>query len=79
MQGLVEVFDIMIPHADHRFCVRHMYANFKERFKVGKLVKDIIWRVTSIYNERDFKCAMGHFDHTNKEAYEWLAAKPIDA
>lgn len=42
MQGLVEVFDIMIPHADHRFCVRHMYANFKERFKVGKLVKDII-------------------------------------
>lgn len=42
MQGLVEVFDIMIPHADHRFYVRHMYANFKERFKVGKLVKDII-------------------------------------
>lgn len=78
VQGLVEVFNIMIPHADHRFYVRHIYANFK-KFKVDKLLKDIMWRAVSAYNEWDYRRAMRQIEHINKESYEWLATKPIDA
>ena len=28
-QGLLEVFKEFMPNANHRFCVRHMHANFK--------------------------------------------------
>jgi len=39
VHGLVQVFDTILPHADHRFCVRHMYANFKDKFKgKGELI-----------------------------------------
>lgn len=55
-----------------------MYANFNDKFKVGKLLKDMMWRVTLGY-ERDFKRAIDHVEHTYKEAYEWFAAKPVDA
>ncbi|XP_077247615.1 uncharacterized protein LOC143887412 [Tasmannia lanceolata] len=41
-KGLVETFEDILPNADHRFCVRHMYSNFKAEFK-GKILKDTMW------------------------------------
>ncbi|RYR27782.1 hypothetical protein Ahy_B01g051836 [Arachis hypogaea] len=31
-KGLVPTFDELIPRVDYRFCVRHLYYNFKKRF-----------------------------------------------
>ncbi|XP_071939373.1 uncharacterized protein [Coffea arabica] len=41
-KGLVETFDVLFPGVEHRFCVRHMYANFKLRFN-DKTLRDIMW------------------------------------
>ncbi|XP_025659280.2 uncharacterized protein [Arachis hypogaea] len=30
-KGLVPTFDELLPGVDHRFCVRHLYANFKKK------------------------------------------------
>ena len=38
-KGLVEVFEQLMPTAEHRYCLRHIYANFKTKFK-GKELKD---------------------------------------
>ncbi|KAK3019433.1 hypothetical protein RJ639_004151 [Escallonia herrerae] len=40
--GLVEAFKILLPHVDHRFCVRHMYANFKSVGQNDKELKDLM-------------------------------------
>lgn len=32
-KGLVETFEESFPTADHRYCLRHMYSNFKNKFK----------------------------------------------
>lgn len=32
-KGLVETFEESFPIADHRYCLRHMYSNFKNKFK----------------------------------------------
>ena len=32
-KGLVESIGEIWPNCEHRFCVRHMYANFKKKFK----------------------------------------------
>ncbi|KAK9293352.1 hypothetical protein L1049_021344 [Liquidambar formosana] len=40
-KGLVDTFAVLLPGADHRHCVRHMYANFKEKHKEQDL-KDML-------------------------------------
>ncbi|KAI8535722.1 hypothetical protein RHMOL_Rhmol10G0195600 [Rhododendron molle] len=47
-KGLVETFNQMLPSVDHRFCVRHMYANFKLLYK-GKDLKDLLWAAARSY------------------------------
>jgi len=37
IQGLVESFKKLVPTSDIRYCVRHMYVNFKERWRDPKL------------------------------------------
>ncbi|RYQ95182.1 hypothetical protein Ahy_B08g090243 isoform A [Arachis hypogaea] len=41
-KGLVPTFDELIPRVDHRFCVRHLYSNFRKRFP-GLQLKLMMW------------------------------------
>ncbi|KAL9686599.1 hypothetical protein QQ045_030992 [Rhodiola kirilowii] len=41
-KGLREALKDIIPTGEHRSCVRHIYANFKKKFK-GKELKDAMW------------------------------------
>ncbi|KAI3462424.1 hypothetical protein Pfo_019087 [Paulownia fortunei] len=36
-KGLIETFNSLTPHAEHRFCLRHMCNNFKGKFKGQEL------------------------------------------
>ncbi|XP_057452889.1 uncharacterized protein LOC130744744 [Lotus japonicus] len=40
--GLLQVFAEDLPGVEHRFCVRHLYANFKKRFGGGTKIKDLL-------------------------------------
>ncbi|XP_012846546.1 PREDICTED: uncharacterized protein LOC105966532 [Erythranthe guttata] len=56
-KGLVETINELMPGVEHRFCLRHMYANFKQKYK-GKELKDMFWKASSTANMNDWKCAM---------------------
>ncbi|XP_039127030.1 uncharacterized protein LOC120263224 [Dioscorea cayenensis subsp. rotundata] len=43
-KGLKRVVEDIFPDAEHRNCVRHIYTNFREKFK-GKTLKDYLWNV----------------------------------
>lgn len=41
-KGLVNVFENKMAGTEHRFCVRHLYANFKKKFGDGTLRRDLM-------------------------------------
>ena len=41
-KGLIDAIAQLFPNSEHRFCVRHMYNNFKSEHK-GLLFKQILW------------------------------------
>jgi hypothetical protein len=42
------------PNAEHRICVRHLYANFRNEGHRGVLLKDMLWRAASAYTQHEF-------------------------
>ncbi|XP_050222624.1 uncharacterized protein LOC126672711 [Mercurialis annua] len=40
--GLIPAIETLFPHAEHKFCVRHILTNFRKRYK-GKTLKDLLW------------------------------------
>jgi len=38
----------VFPDSEHRFCVRHLYANFNEKFK-GEILKKIILGMCKVF------------------------------
>ncbi|XP_021739511.1 uncharacterized protein LOC110705901 [Chenopodium quinoa] len=67
-KGLLEAFDELVPNAEKRFCVRHIWANFNLQF-IGSTFKELFWnavRATTLV-------AMESIKFLSEEAYEYLA------
>ncbi|XP_021721011.1 uncharacterized protein LOC110688550 [Chenopodium quinoa] len=74
-KGLVEALQQVVPYADTRYCVRHIWANFKLQFS-GSTFKELFWlaaRATTLF---DFEVAMESIRFLSEEAYEYLANIP---
>ncbi|XP_012828500.1 PREDICTED: uncharacterized protein LOC105949728 [Erythranthe guttata] len=56
-KGLVETMNELMPGIEHRYCIRHMYANFKQKYK-GKELKDLFWKAASTSNLNGWKYYM---------------------
>lgn len=72
---LKESFKEGLPNADIRFCMRHMYANFRILFK-GKDLKDLMWGAACAYTVPEFELKMNQLLQLNPEAHEWLLKEP---
>jgi len=72
MQGLIPSFDAVIPTADHRICVRHLYANFRDKGFRGVALKELLWATTSAYNDIEFRYHMEEIKKLNPAAFEYL-------
>ncbi|KAG8380766.1 hypothetical protein BUALT_Bualt06G0050200 [Buddleja alternifolia] len=53
-KGLLEAIAELAPYAEYRYCVRHMYENFKKKYSSTKL-KNIFWSAVSSANRADFE------------------------
>ncbi|KAL0400664.1 UNVERIFIED_CONTAM: hypothetical protein Slati_4096300 [Sesamum latifolium] len=73
-KGLIDAIDQLLPGCEHRFCVMHLYKNFKNTHK-GMALKDILWRAARATRMADFEKAMNDM-RRNVAAYEWLMQKP---
>nr|XP_011462203.1 PREDICTED: uncharacterized protein LOC101310015 [Fragaria vesca subsp. vesca] len=72
--GLDEAFKIVVPMANHRWCVRHLYENFKKLHK-GKALKDLLWSAARAPNNAKFETEMMKLKKLSKAAYNWLIGK----
>ncbi|KAG8378805.1 hypothetical protein BUALT_Bualt07G0023100 [Buddleja alternifolia] len=80
-KGLIDVVHSVAPRAEHRFCVRHLYKNFKGRFK-GEELKKLFWKAASTYSVKQHLRIMKQIErlHPKRGAqqtpYEWMSEIP---
>ncbi|XP_072081100.1 uncharacterized protein [Arachis hypogaea] len=74
-KGLLPAYDDVIPGVENRFCVRHLYSNFRKRFP-GLQLKQLMWRCAKATHWRDWEKNMAELKAVNQEAYRYLNAIP---
>jgi hypothetical protein len=62
----------VLPGGDHRFCVRHLYANYKDNGHRGLVLKDKLWAAAAAYIEADFFKEMDELKNKSEYAYNYL-------
>ena len=70
-QGLIPVMEMLFLIVEHRFCVKHIYNNFKLNFK-GLELKVALWRCAVATTIREFEKRMQDMKELDKEACEYL-------
>ena len=58
---------------DHRACVRHIYANFRDSGHREKVLEDKLWAFTSAYIEFEFDAHMAELKKLSPPTYEYLS------
>ncbi|CAM8934383.1 unnamed protein product [Rhodiola kirilowii] len=71
-KGLQEALKELFPNSEHRFCVRHLYSNFRTIFK-GKQLKDAMWACARATTSAKFQTAMEYVKALDKYAYAYLS------
>lgn len=61
----------VFPYAEHRQCTRHIYANFKKRFR-GLQFKNLFWAAANSTTKQQFEEKMEELKAINKDAYTHL-------
>ncbi|RHN65625.1 putative transcription factor interactor and regulator CCHC(Zn) family [Medicago truncatula] len=74
-KGLLPAMDELLPDVDQRFCVRHLYNNFRKRFP-GKKLKELMWRAAKSTYENAFLDVMKEIKEISEPAYDYLMLIP---
>ncbi|XP_017416485.1 uncharacterized protein LOC108327275 [Vigna angularis] len=74
-KGLVPVIQELLPRAEQRFCIRHLYANFRKRFS-GQILKNLMWRAATSTYPQAWEREMLNIRVVNEEAYKYLIVIP---
>lgn len=73
----MEVFkEELLQGCDHRLCVRHLYANLKNKFGGGVLLRNLMMAAAKATYEGAWREKMDLIKQHNAIAYEWLMDKP---
>ncbi|XP_057756036.1 uncharacterized protein LOC130975234 [Arachis stenosperma] len=74
-KGLIPTFDELLPGIDHRFCVRHLYSNFRKRFQ-GVQLKMMMWRAAKATYVQEWERRMKEIQQVDQGAYNHLMEIP---
>ena len=64
--------ETLFPTVEHRYCVKHIYNNFKVNHK-GMELKSVLWRCASTTSAREFERGMDHLKSLDEQAWKYLA------
>lgn len=53
MQGLINALDNVVPNAEHRFCVMHLFNNMVKVHK-GRGLRELLWMAARATNDYMF-------------------------
>ncbi|KAL3740305.1 hypothetical protein ACJRO7_021561 [Eucalyptus globulus] len=70
-KGLIPALAELMPHAEHRMCVRHIYANWSRNFKGERLQKQF-WQIAKSTNMADFRLAKQGLLQLTKDGFDAL-------
>ncbi|KAJ0585815.1 putative transposase, mutator type, MULE transposase domain-containing protein [Helianthus annuus] len=70
-KGIIEAVKDVFPYAEHRQCVRHIYANYKKKYR-GEQFKNLFWKAANATTEEYFEKKMEELKNINKGAYTHL-------
>ncbi|XP_014503139.1 uncharacterized protein LOC106763464 [Vigna radiata var. radiata] len=71
--GLLTAIDALLPGVEQRFCVRHMYSNFRKQFP-GKDLKRLMWTAATATYPQLWEAEMMKIKDINLEAFKYLIA-----
>jgi hypothetical protein len=61
----------LLPGVEQRFCVRHLYNNFRKRFP-GKKLKELMWRAAKATYRNAWEKEMKEIKAISDEAFNYL-------
>ncbi|KAJ0726873.1 putative transposase, mutator type, MULE transposase domain-containing protein [Helianthus annuus] len=73
-KGIIEAVKDVFPYAEHRQCVRHIYANYKKKYR-GEQFINLFWKATKATTEEYFEKKMEELKNINKGAYTHLTER----
>ncbi|XP_071912366.1 uncharacterized protein [Coffea arabica] len=80
-KSLVYAIEELFPESEHRFCLKHMFKNFKQRFKNQDL-RDMFWKVAAAANMPEHETALANLARADRQegdkltAAEWFKRLP---
>jgi len=73
------VFDEILNGVEHRFCLRHLYSNFKKKFGGGVVIRDLMIGAAKATYYAGWEKKMGELRNINPEAFNWLVSIPRES
>ena len=74
-KGLVPALETLCPNSEIRFCVRHLYNNFKLEHK-GLTLKEMFYACAKATTVSGFEDEMKKLKEVDENAFKWLVDKP---
>nr|GMD98144.1 uncharacterized protein LOC109150412 [Ipomoea batatas] len=74
-KGLLPPVEELFPGLEHRFCARHMHANFLKDGFTGHALKMQFWAVCKANTKAEYHDRMEEIKTLNVKAFEWLSAR----
>ncbi|WVZ19739.1 hypothetical protein V8G54_007061 [Vigna mungo] len=72
-KGLLPAVQNLLPGVALRFCVRHLYANFRKKFP-RKNLKKLMWRAVTSTHPQKWENEMRSIREVNEDAFRYLIA-----
>ncbi|XP_073152374.1 uncharacterized protein [Henckelia pumila] len=74
-KGFIQAMREVFPNAEHRFCVRHMHANFRNAGFRGQAFKHAMWECARASTVNEFDRKMKELRELDENAYQWFNDK----
>ncbi|XP_031095225.1 uncharacterized protein LOC115999519 [Ipomoea triloba] len=74
-KGLLPAVEEQLSGVEHRFCVRHMHANFVKDGFSGQLLKHKLWAICRATTVPEYLTKMEELRKLNPKAADWVSAR----
>ncbi|XP_007227226.2 uncharacterized protein LOC18790575 [Prunus persica] len=74
-KGLILAIETLLPTAEHKMCVRHLYSNFRIEH-AGLALKNILWAAAKATTIPWYEAEMDKMKEQNEKAWKWLKKRP---
>jgi hypothetical protein len=78
-KGLLKAVSTIFPNSPHRFCLRHIYANFQTAGFRGEDLKKCLDNASYAYTKDRFDLAMEEMKKQCELAWAWLSKIPVSS